>query len=202
MADPILDADVLTQEVVPSESAGTQTAAGSPSEVPGAVEAPTADAVVAETQAVEATTEVAVELEQPAPADETAAPVPPPTASAPNPVQETAETADTTGLEPDESSPETAEATPGASPEQSAAVEVPSTPDQGYLGHAPGDVEFVPGSTNLTDHSSGAHAQALAQGYVGQRAGEKVDTIVGGRHVVLPASAVTVDQPTEDVPEQ
>lgn len=64
-------ADVATQDVAPSESAGTQTAAGSPSEEAAGAQAPAQDpTAAAETQEPADAAEVAAPEQQPAPVEQ------------------------------------------------------------------------------------------------------------------------------------
>lgn len=186
--------DVQTQPVVPSESAGTQTAAGAPSEQAGAGES--ISPALEQTGGVVDPAAAALSASIGATAgDQVASPAAaPPEPSAPIQAQETAQAAaGSEGQVPAESSPVAAEGTPGASLQQPAAAVEASAPDPGYLGHAPGDPGFVPGPGDPTDHSSGVHLDSLAKGFLGARASDGVDVVVDGRHVVLPAATVAID---------
>jgi hypothetical protein len=180
--------DAPTQDVVPSESAGTQTAAGSPSEEVGAAEAPERDAV-AETQAPAEGSGVAAEPEpEPAAAEQDTAAAD--NASAPAWEQETAttvESADTEGQAPDVTG-NAGEQAPGApvdqQPADTATPASQETPGAlGYLGARATDPEHRAGEPPQT---TAHHLEAMVRGYVGELAREMVDMVHGGRHILVP----------------
>jgi hypothetical protein len=186
--------DAPTQDVVPSESAGTQTAAGSPSEESGAAEAPVQDAAaVAEAQTPAEGAEVAAEPEpEPAAAEQDAAALE--NASAPAGEQETAttaESADTEGQAPDVTGL-AGEQAPGAPADQQPADTATPTShetpgvDRGYLGARATDPEHRAGEPPQT---TAHHLEAMARGYVGELAREAVDMVHEGRHILVPRPA-------------